>query len=287
MKLLYTLFACAILNPAFSQGPHRNDVVIPNSEYQLLESNNVKGVTYKLVVTLPAEYNPANEKRYPVVYYNDAFLYTELITGTNSILSMAKAMPAVILLGISYEVGDFKSWIANRTRDLTPSYVTPDSASNLVGRDSGKAKQFVAFTKEELIPFIDRNYKTAVEQRTLLGHSLGGLFATWVLLYEPDMFQNYLLGSPSLWWDDYKILGEFDSSIEKLKKAKAKVFIGSGLEEPKSISKSHKAIYDFLNKPEFSGLELESRYFEGENHISVNPVLYTRALRFFFKKSVE
>ncbi|MCH2193124.1 alpha/beta hydrolase-fold protein [Kordia sp.] len=42
--------------------------------------------------------------------------------------------------------------------------------------------------------------------KTIIGQSLGGLLATEILFKRPHLFDNYIIVSPSLWWDDEKIL---------------------------------------------------------------------------------
>jgi hypothetical protein len=51
------------------------------------------------------------------------------------------------------------------------------------------------------MPYIDKIYPTNGEN-ILYGHSLGGLFAMYVLLTEPQLFSSYLAVDPSFWWDD-------------------------------------------------------------------------------------
>jgi predicted alpha/beta superfamily hydrolase len=56
-----------------------------------------------------------------------------------------------------------------------------------------------------VLPFVEREYRVSRE-RTLIGQSLGGLFATELLFRKPYLFTHYLIVSPSLWWDDGSLL---------------------------------------------------------------------------------
>jgi len=82
----------------------------------------------------------------------------------------------------------------DRNRDFLPSH-------NESMPTSGGAKDFLEFFKTELMPYVNINYPTKGED-ILLGHSFGGVFAMYALLEEPQLFEAYLPGDPSFWWDD-------------------------------------------------------------------------------------
>jgi predicted alpha/beta superfamily hydrolase len=63
----------------------------------------------------------------------------------------------------------------------------------------GGAPKFLRVLKEEVIPLIDRSYRTSGD-RGLEGVSLGGLFVAYAMFEEPDLFTRYSLISPSLWY---------------------------------------------------------------------------------------
>lgn len=72
---------------------------------------------------------------------------------------------------------------------------------------SGQADRFLDFLEKELIPHIDRNYRT-YPHRIIAGWSFGGLLATHALIHRPEIFDAYLAISPSLWWDEELLLAE-------------------------------------------------------------------------------
>ena len=69
------------------------------------------------------------------------------------------------------------------------------------GTIHGHADKFVAFMKEELIPFINEKYRTTGDN-TLFGHSHGGTCTMFTFLTEPDLFKSYIASDPSFWWDN-------------------------------------------------------------------------------------
>jgi predicted alpha/beta superfamily hydrolase len=79
-----------------------------------------------------------------------------------------------------------------RLRDFTPTKVSSDT---------GGADRYLAFLKEELLPAINKKYRTDADRSTLVGGSLGGLFTIHAFLNTPTLFKSYVALDPSLWWD--------------------------------------------------------------------------------------
>jgi predicted alpha/beta superfamily hydrolase len=82
-----------------------------------------------------------------------------------------------------------------RVRDFTPTRTSQTVNSRGAGA-------FLDFLEHELIPFVDRTYRTIPSDRGLLGHSLGGLFAIYILEQRPAPFQRIVAASPKLGWDN-------------------------------------------------------------------------------------
>lgn len=144
-------------------------------------------------IALPVGYHPDSAARYPVIYLLDGSADEDFIHVTGAV--QFASFPWVDWVKPSIVVG-----IANvdRKHDLTfPTTVAKDKADFPT---TGGSAAFMRFIAKELIPFVDANYRTFPE-RTLIGQSLGGLFATEVLLREPSLFNHYVIVSPSLWWD--------------------------------------------------------------------------------------
>ena len=58
--------------------------------------------------------------------------------------------------------------------------------------------------------------------------SLGGLLATEILLKNPEMFDNYFIISPSLWWDDESLLNQAGTLLSKSPDTKKFVYVSVG-----------------------------------------------------------
>ena len=90
----------------------------------------------------------------------------------------------------------------------------PDSSQS--APSGGGADNFVQFFKKELIPYINKNFKTE-SFNVLIGHSYGGVFAMHALLNDPDLFDAYIAIDPSFW---YKNQMQVKSAQNEFLKAK-------------------------------------------------------------------
>jgi len=81
----------------------------------------------------------------------------------------------------------------------------------------------------ELFPHINEKYRTT-SYKLLIGHSFGGLFAIHSLFSEPDMFNAYLAISPSLWWDDQRLIEQAETFLEANPEHKASLYMTMGNE---------------------------------------------------------
>lgn len=103
--------------------------------------------------------------------------------------------------------------------------------------------QFIA---TELIPFVEANYRTAPD-RMLIGQSLGGLFAAEVLIKRPELFQHYVIVSPSLWWDNGSLLKVPAAFLTDPTKAPEQVYISVG-KEGKRMQGDAQRLYALVKK---------------------------------------
>ena len=151
----------------------------------------------ELWIHTPAGYDPAGTARYPVLYLLDGPGHFHHASGVLEFLAAQNRMPPMIVVAVEN---------TDRTRDLTPP--TRDTSAQF--RTAGGASAFLRFLRDELRPWIDREYRSEA-YTVLVGHSFGGLFATQVLIEDPEAFGAYISISPSLWWDGERLLGQADS----------------------------------------------------------------------------
>jgi predicted alpha/beta superfamily hydrolase len=168
-------------------------------------------------------------------------------------------MPEMILVGIQN---------TNRTRDLTPT-------KNERG-DGGGADKFLQFIESEVIPLIEKNYRTQ-PYRIFAGHSLGGLFAVYSFVARPDLFNAYIAASPVLQWDDNLVIKRAEETFRQKKEFKKVMFLALGDEQ--DLSKGFGAFRDLLKRANPKGFDYEMRDMPEENHGSVVLPAYYWGLR--------
>jgi predicted alpha/beta superfamily hydrolase len=156
----------------------------------------------RYTVHLPDSYSlPGSEqRRYPVLYMLDGENFFLTATGVVDFMSEGSngnyAIPEMIVVGVEN---------TNRTRDLTPSHIVHGKGGIGDWSASGRSEAFFSFLDKELLPQIDRNYRTT-PYRILAGHSLAGLAAVDAFQEHPAMFQAEIAIDPSMWWDDEVML---------------------------------------------------------------------------------
>jgi len=161
-------------------------------------------------VRVPPGYQQS-KSLYPVLYETDAPGHVNETGGIIDFLVTNDRMPPMIVVGIAN---------TDRTRDLTPSRDdSKNSDGSAANPTSGGSDKFLDFIQTELIPEIEKRYRTA-GYRVFTGHSLGGLFAIHALITRPDLFDAYIAVSPSLQWNNGRTLHEAQQFFkrEELKK---------------------------------------------------------------------
>jgi len=177
---------------------------------------------YELFVKLPKGYDTDANKnhRYPVIYITDAMYAFQIVSGATRFPMNSNAMQQAILVGVSWQKG--LRGDKSRVRNYTPS------VDKIWKKQTGGAARHVAFLQKKVLPYIKQSFRTDPSQRTYVGNSLGGLFGAYILLEQPKMFSNYVLGSPSFWWHKQMIFDLLQQRKRSLSKLKVNVFIGIG-----------------------------------------------------------
>ena len=226
--------------------------------------------SFYVFVSVPDGYY-SSDKRYPVLYVLDGDIAFGMAASIARYLQIGENIPELIIVGIGYGGLD-KSAGEKRRRDYRP---TP----------TGGAQNFLIFLEDELIPFIDNNYRTVPGERAINGYSIGGLFGLYTLFTKPEIFNRYIIGSPSLTWDDYSIYNYEENSSEKIGEKKIKLFISVGSEESdeKYFNPIDKLVTQ-IQERNYSGLKLEAKVFDGSTHLMGPPESLAHGLISVFGK---
>lgn len=203
-------------------------------------------------VYLPFGYSADSTKSYPVIYLLDGTLDEDFIHISG--LVQFGSYPWINMLPETIVVG-----IANidRKKDLT--YPTNVAEDKKTFPTTGGSENFMNFIETELKPLINATYATN-DTTTIIGQSLGGLFAAEVLLKRPEMFDNFIIVSPSIWWDTMSLL-----KITELSKIKNKSIHISVGEEGRIMKKTAKQLYKKVKNLDHSN-EVFFKFLKEQDH---------------------
>lgn len=209
-----------------------------------------------LNIYLPQNFSKA--KSYPVIYLLDGSMNEDFIhvTGLVQFFNQMYAMPETIVVGIANIDRKRDFTFHTDLKDLQQDYPT-----------TGHSDQFISFLEKELKPYIEKQFKTS--DTYLFGQSLGGLLATEILLKKPDMFNNYFIISPSLWWDDESLLKSANQWLTKIPDTRKFIYISVGKGEHPVMVKDAEDLYEVLKKSGKKNWRVEYKMMETDNHATI------------------
>jgi len=221
------------------------------------------------------------------------------------LMQLSAHLPPILVVGIGYRMGAIADTVVVRARDLTPTFDSDFLRMSPMHTMMGGAPQFLAFIRDELQPWVSNRFDVDADSAMYFGHSLGGLFGTYVLLTEPRTFSGYGLGSPSLWWHGDMMFDVEAAYAREHDDLPARVFVAVGEHEthdgrqreasrlpPAEAAIAGLRYIDMVADSERMAAQLRSRNYPslvvdsivlpGEFHITVPLVNLSRSLRFLF-----
>jgi predicted alpha/beta superfamily hydrolase len=249
--------------------------------------SSINHLEYRIFVSLPPNYS-ADSARYPVIYVLDGNLNFPVVTTVARSLQVGDAMARVVIVGVGYPDGPNGG--TRRRMDLTTSsdpgmdsldrrqYLGPlDTTTKL---PSGGAPAFLQTLRRDIIPFVDRKYRTTSD-RGVLGHSFGGLFAVYALIVAPDLFSRYGILSPATWWGNNDMLAKLAKENAPRTQPGARAFVAVGASEDAGMLAQADSVAAIVSRVYGPRVALAARHLPG-NHISVFPEAVTSGLPYLY-----
>ncbi len=263
----YFIFFTAILVSAQTKS-------LASNAYEFGIHSEILDEDRRCLIQLPVNYAASeNDEAYPVLILLDGAAFFQSAAGVVHFLSSDRnrnyLMPKTIIVAIEN---------VDRERDFTVTKIKTKRKNTM-----GGGWKFLEFIEKELLPFVDANYRT-LNERTLVGHSLGGLLTINAYMNKNSIFDNYVAIDPSLWWDEQmmndKVAGISSESFQK------KLYLATANQGEARFEKNkkrHDAFYALLNRRATEPLRAKIEYFENEDHRSVPlPALYS-GLRYLYE----
>ncbi|ALJ05005.1 hypothetical protein APS56_07655 [Pseudalgibacter alginicilyticus] len=276
-KLLYILIVCITVFKTFGQA--KIEIGEKHSFFSSVLDENRNYWIY-----LPPNYNDTiyAPEKYPVVYFLDGERHFHSLTGIQDFLSIGPyaSLPHMIYVGVLTS--------ENRSRDLTPTEVSkPQTEKGFVFSNTGGNEKFLEFVASELIPEINKKYRTN-GYKTLIGHSFGGLAVFNTLLTKPQLFNAYIAIDPSVWWDNEYILNKIRTELDDLNLKGKRLYIAQAnntaiLDDDIQIQKAIISVKKELEKHPNSLLKWTYRFFDDDDHGTVSLPSEYYGLRYIFE----
>jgi hypothetical protein len=202
MKLLLALLAAALCSahPASAQAPAPAESPILLGTRHMLPSA-ILGEAREINVRLPASYADAGaNRRYPVLFVLDGGVDQDFphIAGLAQHGEISGTFDEFITVGIATKRRIWELTFPTRDERYTAYYRAHGQPVEFAS--GGGSDQFRRFIAEEVIPFLDKKYRTG-GRRVFMGESLAAFFVVDTLLRRPALFDDYVAISPSLWWN--------------------------------------------------------------------------------------
>lgn len=259
-----------LMTSAFAQQTNKQ-FVLNNTEIIPIHSE-ITGRDHELVVVYPSSYKTNPDKKYPVLYYLDAYWDTPLLVSTYGNLQYDNVVPEFIMVGLSYP----SSADYGKERRLDYTFTAVDE-------QSGKAHLFLDFIQHEVAPLIETQFRGEKTNRIIAGNSLGGLFTITAAYQAPDFFAGFIALSPAVEWDKQALVALDNSYAKKHKAMNGRMFISYGTTEYPAFRDPIIQFQKHLAGRKYQGLELLNYAMEGLDHTGIKGDGYVRGLIWVWK----
>lgn len=201
-----------------------------------------------ITVHLPESYGASTDRTYPVLYIPAGRrLNSRVIRDTLEDMTDAGEAPGVIVV------------TSNAYYRALPASDTTDS--------NGAAPEYLVHVRDELIPFIDAEYRTSSE-RWINGFSSTGIFLVYAMVEAPDLFTGYIFQSPAFddAWLDYT-LATLRTRFAMTGTKPIRVFMGIGDRDTRNDRQAgFSAVQTLVDSSAPAGVNWHSQSFPDKRH---------------------
>ncbi|WP_278356398.1 MULTISPECIES: alpha/beta hydrolase [Idiomarina] len=223
-----------------------------------------EGITAR--VELPESYEHSDSFQYPVLLVMDGSTQFEHIAGNVNFLSTFSIVPEMIVVGVSAR---------NRLKRFTHTKM------EAYADRSGGAEQYTQFLQDELMPALQKKYRVS-PYTVVTGHSLSGLYTSYLATHHSDSINAAISVSPSLWWDDFALINDIKVAEQEAEKPAVRWFV-SMANEPNEMAESYERLLNVLEAKPESAFNWESKQFPSETHDSTPLIGNVEGLKSVFR----
>lgn len=263
MKLATILILSILL---FSCSNDDDSFEVNGKKEQFVVASSIISDSYPVHVFLPENYNANSKHQLIIALDGDTRFNT--IAGIISDKVQSESIPSCILVAIGNN--------NQRNRDYTPT---------AYAHGSGGAEKFYQFIKNELIPELESRYSIdPSNNKTLLGHSFGGLFTQYVMAQEraSNPFNKFISSGTSYWYDAGVIFEFEESYANSHNDLDVKFYNGMGTLEGGVMLASFAEMNERLNSRNYPNFKHRSELIEKSGHSGSASEIFKKGLDYVF-----
>jgi hypothetical protein len=250
--------------------------VAPAPDQLVIESGRL-GERRPVLVFVPESYTRTQD-RYPVlvVVDGDGPGATQAMSVVNRLADLTRgSIPELVVVTIP----NFA-----RSRDLVPAHPS-GKARGSDGEPAlldSHADRFLGFIEHELLPDVDRRYRTH-PVRFLHGSSYGGLFGIFAFVTRPQLFRGIIAGSPSLWVDKQVWVDSLRASLARRPSTRQWLYVSAAEFDHPLITGPLPRVHSGLLADAPTSLRWRAEQIGGRDHQSADYAAMERGLSFMFE----
>lgn len=270
LLVLFLLFNQSIaqpsnpLNPSFKITGETETTLSAVVTNELVWSEMVND-QFKIFISLPPDYDSLRIEKYPVVYFLDGGSNT--FHNINLEFMDQEVIPRVITIGIGYPGS------TQRERDYTYGFIN-----------------FYQFLKQELIPMMDKRFNTDPLNRTLYGHSYGGVCVLFTMFeyaqWDDILFHNLIAASPSIWYDGQVAFSRERNLYEQTHILPVNLYMSVGSMEGFMVS-DMKRMQQNLTDHNYEYFTLSCHVYEGKDHKTNKEITYRDGIQWVLNQEIR
>jgi predicted alpha/beta superfamily hydrolase len=261
MKLIHFLLPILFLSCSNDESLD----IIGNTEEFTLQSSIIKD-RYPIYVYLPENYSKDAPNQLIIALDGDTRFNT--IANIISDKTQNGSMPPCLFIAIGNN--------ENRNRDYTPTAYE---------KGSGGADDFYQFIKEELIPELESRYNIeASNNKTLIGHSFGGLFTQYVMAQDrlSNPFNKFIAGGTSYWYDSGVVFEYEQRYADKHTDLNVALYNGMGTLEGGVMLASFEEMNERLNSRNYPNFKHKNELIKESGHSGSANAIFKKGLDYVF-----
>jgi predicted alpha/beta superfamily hydrolase len=229
----------------------------------------------EVIVKLPQTYNDSINKHYDVIYVIGGSGFTFNVSYDIELLTRLEYLPELIVVGLPNI--NHKS----RQRDLTP----PGMKQDIVEENSplGKADIYLKYLENEVVTFIDKNYRTT-NNRTAIGHSREGLLVMYSLIRKPNLFNARMALSPVLWRENNIFVTNLKDYLVTNDSLNTYLYLCMGQNEVQKMKSAFDIATEILEETEINGFHWTSEYIANATHQNNHILSAPKGIKYYYDK---